>query len=58
LITFDGSTWRLEEQSVSEPGSKDGWYPNVAAEVNAAGELGIIYLKGRIGARFVLLRVR
>ena len=58
LAVFDGSTWQIEEEPVSEPGSKDYWYPNVAAEVTAAGELGILYLKGDSGARLALLRVR
>jgi len=58
LAAFDGSTWRIEPQPVSEPGADDCWYPNVAAEVTRAGQLGLLYLKGKSGNRLVLLRVR
>jgi hypothetical protein len=58
LAIFDGSAWQIEEQSVSEPGAKDLWYPNVAAEVTPSGQLGILYLKGKLGARLALLSVR
>jgi hypothetical protein len=62
LAIFDGSTWRIEERPVSEPGSKDNWYPNLVAEVNPEGQLGVLYLKGKSypksEARFALLKVR
>ncbi len=44
---FDGSTCPVREEPLSEMDSADNWYPNVAAEVNSAGELGILYMRGR-----------
>jgi hypothetical protein len=55
---FDGESWQLGRQLISEPGDGYAWYPSVSQDVS--GTFGVLYTKGQPNGesfelRFVLV---
>jgi hypothetical protein len=45
LKWFDGKSWELRSELISEPGDELAWYPSISQDV--AGTFGVLYTKGR-----------